>query len=91
MSDQHEVTMTYLVILRRTPSFDPRGLPEHRAFLDRLRAEGRLERSGPFADQTGGAYVLTAASLAEAMETAASDPLVQGGVSDLEIHAWAAR
>lgn len=80
----------YLVLAMRTPDFDAQLIEPHRRFLARLRDEGRIELDGPFTDRSGGAYLLRAASLVEANEIVAADPLATSGASRLSVHEWAA-
>lgn len=65
----------YLVLVMRKPEFDASLGPAHQAFLQELRTRDRLELSGPFADASGGAYLMRAASLEEARSQALRDPL----------------
>lgn len=83
--------MIWLVMTRRLPSFDAAWLPAHYAFLDGLRAEGRLLLSGPFDDASGGAYLLAAASREEALAIAARDPLGEHACSDVQVTGWSAK
>lgn len=78
----------YLVLVMRKPAFDPALGPAHRTFLDALRAQGRLELSGPFADASGGAYLMRAATLEEARATALEDPLYLHGSSTVAVYEW---
>jgi len=78
----------YLVMVMRKPTFDVALAPAHNAFLDALRAQQRIELSGPFTDKTGGAYLLRAASLAEAVDIAHSDPLHVERASTVTVHEW---
>lgn len=78
----------YLVLVMRKPSFDASFGPAHKAFLDDLRARGRLELSGPFADASGGAYLMRAASLEEARSDALRDPLHLHGCSAVSVYEW---
>ena len=80
----------YLVLTLRRPQFDPAVIAPHYAHLDRLRESGALELAGPFPDQNGGAYVLRAASLAEAQALAFADPLHFSGASDVSVREWTA-
>lgn len=80
----------YLVLVMRKPSFNPSLGPAHKAFLEELRAQGRLELSGPFADASGGAYVMRAASLEEARSDALRDPLHVRGSSTVAVYEWRA-
>ncbi len=81
----------YLVLTRRRPDFDPAVIGPHYAFLDGLRRTGRLELAGPFADRSGGAYVLRADNLAAAEAIAYSDPLHLTQASEVRVHEWAAK
>jgi len=78
----------YLVVTRRKPTFDDAVVPAHYAFLTRLREAGRLELAGPFADRSGGAWLLRAASLAEAEALAHEDPLYAAGSSFVTVREW---
>ncbi|MCX7514295.1 YciI family protein [Frateuria sp. STR12] len=80
----------YLVMVMRRPQFDAAVVPAHQRFLDELRAEGRVERYGPFADRTGGAYLLQAADLAEARTIAHRDPTHVSGGWDVAVYEWQA-
>ena len=55
----------YLVMAMRTPQFQSSVIEPHQAFLERLRQSGNLEMSGPFTDETGGAYLIRAANFEE--------------------------
>jgi uncharacterized protein YciI len=81
----------YLVTTFRTPQFQPSVIDAHYAFLDRLRAEGRLELAGPFTDKSGGAYLIRAASLEEARALAFSDPVHTSQSSVVTVYEWNAK
>jgi uncharacterized protein YciI len=78
----------YLVLTLRTPQFDPATLVPHREHLDRLRLNGQLELSGPFADRSGGAYLVRAGDFAEAQAIAFSDPVHVSGSSKVMVYEW---
>jgi uncharacterized protein YciI len=78
----------FLVMVMRLPAFDAAQIAPHRAFLDALRAEGRLELAGPFGDGSGGAYLLCAGDLGEATVIAQRDPLHLTGSSRVTVYAW---
>ena len=78
----------YLVIALRTPHFDASVIVPHRRYLDELRARGHIEMKGPFSDQSGGAYLLRAGSMAEAQAIVARDPLVISGASAVSVYEW---
>jgi uncharacterized protein YciI len=81
----------YLVMVMRRPQFDAAVVPAHQRFLDELRGEGRLERSGPFGDKSGGAYLLHAADLQQAQAIAFRDPAHVSGGWDVTVYEWQAR
>ena len=83
-------TFRYLVLVMRTPAFDPAQIDAHGRFLAGLRTLGRIELQGPFSDRSGGAYLLRADSLAEALGIAARDPLVVSGSSRAQVYEWSA-
>ena len=80
----------YLIVLIRRPHLDPALVPLHLAFLEGLRAEGRVELSGGFGDKSGGAYLLRAVDLAEATAIAHRDPAHVGGGWDITVREWLA-
>lgn len=80
--------MKYLVLTMRGPDFDPDVLPAHYRFLDDLRERGLLQDAGPFTDGTGGAYILKADSLSEAMSRGEQDPLVTRNCSAVTVKEW---
>lgn len=82
----------YLVLAVRRPDFNESAVQPHRDFLDALRAEGRLQLTGGFADGTGGAYVLcNLDSLAQAQAIVATDPLATMRAAELTVHEWNTR
>lgn len=83
--------MRFLVMLLRTPQFQPALIGAHQAFLQSLRDSGQLELAGPFADKSGGAYLLKAASLQAAQALAFTDPLHTSGSSLVTVYQWDAQ
>jgi uncharacterized protein YciI len=81
----------YLITAFRTPRFDPSIIDAHYAFLDDLRMQGRLELAGPFADKSGGAYLIRAANLEEAKAIAFSDPVHTSRSSIVTVYEWNAK
>ena len=81
----------YLVITFRTPQFQPSVIEAHYAFLDSLRQRGKLELAGPFADKSGGAYLLRAANLEEAKALAFADPVHTSKSSIVTVYEWNAQ
>lgn len=79
---------TFLILTTRTPRFNPDDVARHYEHLDRLRAAGQLGLSGAFSDASGGAYVVTAATMDDARAIAASDPLISSGSSTATVKEW---
>ena len=73
--------LRYLVLARRTAALDAAIPGPRREFLAALRAQGRIELSGPFSDRRGGAYLLRAESIEEARRLVAADPLAMSGAA----------
>lgn len=80
--------LKYLVMVMRTPNFQPSLGEAHRAFLEDLRKNSYLELSGAFTDKTGGAYLITAKNLEEAKALAFADPLYTSGSSEVTVYEW---
>lgn len=80
----------YLVLVMRTPQFQPSAIAPHQAFLETLRQNGQLELTGPFTDKSGGAYLLKAENLAAAQALAFSDPLHTTRSSIVTVYEWQA-
>jgi uncharacterized protein YciI len=62
--------------------------PQHLAYLESLKEQGKIFAMGPFADGAGGLVIDIADSLEEAKEMAEKDPYVVEGVRRLEMHEW---
>ena len=75
----------------RTVHFSDEVIAPHLAFLDALRADGKLHMTGGFSDKSGGAYVLDASSLEEAQALVATDPLATSNASVLTVYEWNTR
>ena len=90
MSDG-SVIKRYLVMAMRKPHFSEAASAPHMAFLDALRAQGKLEMTGGFSDKSGGAYLLSVDTLAEALSIAADDPLTTSDSSTLTVYEWNTR
>jgi hypothetical protein len=54
--------------------------PPHRAYLSRIKKEGKLVVAGPFSDLTGGLIVYEAGSVEEAEKLIRDDPFFEQGV-----------
>ena len=81
----------YLVMAMRRPDFDPAMVQPHVDFLQGLRTGGRLELSGGFSDKSGGAYLMRAQSMDEALSIAHQDPAYTSGGWDITVYEWQAR
>jgi len=63
--------------------------PTHREYLKSLVEAGKLEQSGPFADDSGALLVYDAANVAEVQELLANDPYAPNGiVAEVTINEW---
>ena len=62
----------------------------HRANINRLAAEGKLVLAGPFADDGAlrGIYIFDVATIAEAEALTKTDPAIQAGQLEMELHPW---
>ncbi|MBF6435804.1 YciI family protein [Nocardia cyriacigeorgica] len=78
----------YLVMVMRTPRFDPAVVEPHKQFLAELRAKGMLQETGRFTDGTGGAYIVLADSLDQAREIVFTDPVHTTGASEVTVYEW---
>ncbi|WP_426271164.1 YciI family protein [Dyella kyungheensis] len=78
----------YLVLAMRRPDFDPAIVQPHLDFLEGLRGGGRLELSGGFSDRSGGAYLMRAADMDEALSIVHQDPAYTSGGWDITVHEW---
>lgn len=81
----------YLVMMFRRPQVDLAVVPLHQQFMEDLRTQGRNEMSGSFGDKSGGAYLLRAESMEEALKIAHSDPAYTSGGWDITLYEWNAR
>jgi uncharacterized protein YciI len=81
----------YLVMAMRRPDFNPAMVQPHKDFLEGLRAGGRIELSGGFSDKSGGAYLLLAGDLDDALAIAHEDPAYVSGGWDITVYEWQAR
>lgn len=82
--------LTYLVtltIIVDRAIYEPH-LPDHRAYLAELKANGHLLLSGPATDRGGGFVLLRAESLAAAHQLAHADPLVTRGLDRCDVREW---
>ncbi|RAO75366.1 YciI family protein [Dyella jiangningensis] len=81
----------YLVMAMRRANFDPAMVQPHLDFLQGLRTGGVLELSGGFSDKSGGAYLMRAQSMDEALSIAHQDPAYTSGGWEITVYEWQAR
>jgi len=62
----------------------------HMANIDRLAAEGKLVLAGPFGDNgpIRGIYIFDVTTVAEAEALTRTDPAIQAGSLEMELHPW---
>ena len=95
------MTIYYLFLLKKGPTWSPEETPEiealqqeHLANLRRLGEMGKLVLNGPLLDsfavsgEIRGVGVLKTNSLAEAQELLSTDPMVKVGRLIFELHSW---
>ena len=95
-ADDYGMRQYVFAYLRRGPNRDLDSLEAanlQRAHLDniqRLAQEGKLVLAGPFMDDTDirGIYVFAVESLEEAEKIALSDPAIEAGSLEMELHPW---
>ncbi|MGK7877812.1 MAG: YciI family protein [Xenococcaceae cyanobacterium] len=63
-------------------------VPAHKAYVRELIAKGHKARSGYWGDFGGGMLLFEAASMEEAKEIVAQDPLIKHGCVKYELHEW---
>ena len=63
-------------------------VPAHKGYVKKLIAKGHQARSGYWGDFGGGMLLFEAASLQEAKEIVAQDPLIENGCVEYELHEW---
>jgi len=87
----YRVAMIALVVITYTAPMDrvEAVADAHRAYLKRLKGEGKVLSSGPFAPRTGGAVLLSIAREEDASAIVAEDPYHLEGVARHEVHLWA--
>jgi uncharacterized protein YciI len=99
--DFPHMTIYYVYLLRKGPTWSPDSTPEiealqdaHLANMRRLGEMGKLVLNGPLLDslESGGEIrgigVLKTSSLAEAQELIGTDPMVKVGRLIFELHTW---
>lgn len=81
----------YLVMAMRRANLDLALVAPHKQYLAELAAQGRIERTGPFSDGSGGAFVLRAEDMEEARSLIHGDPGYIGGGWDITFYEWQVR
>lgn len=96
----YEMTIYYLVLLRRGPNWTDEKTPEleklqndHLAHINRLADSGDLILSGPFLEQSGdsalaGMFIFKVETKKAAQELTESDPAVKSGRLVYELYPW---
>ena len=100
-ADEMGMTIHYVFLLKKGPTWSPDSTPEinalqeeHLANYRRLAEMGKLVVTGPFLDsfavsgEARGMGVLRASSYDEALELINTDPMVKVGRLKVEIHSW---
>ena len=91
------MTVVYMVLLKKGPSWTPQQTPEtkavqeaHMANIRAMWEAKKLIIAGPFGDDGDlrGVFLFQVASLEEAKALAATDPAVKAGRLAVEIHPW---
>jgi uncharacterized protein YciI len=63
--------------------------PQHRAFLERLRSQGRLVAAGPWSDDSGALIILSAGRVEEVDHLLEADPYVTEAVGgERRVREW---
>ncbi len=63
--------------------------PQHREYMSRLLADGKLVTGGPFADGSGALFIYETDSLQAATAIIAGDPyLTHGALASYELRSW---
>ena len=68
-------------------TFD-RYVPEHKKYVRNLIDQGYKARTGYWAEYGGGMLLFEAASLEEAKDIVANDPLIKNECVNYELHQW---
>ncbi len=80
----------YLVFIERKETFAGNSIPEHRNFIQTLRERQVLITAGGFADQSGGAYLISADTLEEALAIVHQDPMYVENECLYKVKEWLA-
>lgn len=63
-------------------------VPAHKAFVQRLNAQGHQATTGYWRESRGGMLLFQAESFAEAQQIVAQDPLIVNRCVEYELHEW---
>ncbi|WP_017652267.1 YciI family protein [Fortiea contorta] len=63
-------------------------VPAHKAYVQELIAKGHKAKTGYWAQKGGGMMLFEAASMDEAQNIVAGDPLVQNGCVSYHLYEW---
>ncbi|MFW6359065.1 MAG: YciI family protein [Chroococcales cyanobacterium] len=63
-------------------------VPAHQEYVRSLITQGHQAKSGYWGDYGGGMLLFEAATLEEAKEIVANDPLIKHGCVEYELHEW---
>jgi uncharacterized protein YciI len=69
------------------PTFD-QYVPAHKAYVQKLIAQGHKARTGYWAKKGGGMMIFEAASMEEAEAIVAEDPLIKNGCVNYQLYEW---
>jgi NADP-dependent 3-hydroxy acid dehydrogenase YdfG/uncharacterized protein YciI len=90
LGSERDAMIALVVITYTAPMNRIEALTDaHRAYLKRLKAEGKVLASGPFDPRTGGALLLSVPREEDVSEIVAQDPYHLEGVARHEVHVWA--
>ncbi|MBN2471099.1 MAG: hypothetical protein JXN59_10275 [Anaerolineae bacterium] len=100
MSQEPDLVVYFLVLLKKGPLWSPESTPEveatqaaHLANIRALAEQGKLLLAGPFVDspvdELRGLFILAAESHAEALALTRADPAVQAGRLAMDVIPWA--
>lgn len=95
-ADEYGMAKYVMAFLKPGPKRDQpkdeadRLLKAHLANIERLAADGKLVVAGPFLDDGpfAGIYVFRVATVEEARALTATDPAIQAGRFEMELHPW---
>jgi uncharacterized protein YciI len=95
-ADEHGMRKYVVAFLKKGPNRNQseeeagRLMKGHLDNIGRLAAEGKLVVAGPFMDdgELRGIYIFDVATLEEAAALTATDPAIQAGRLQMELHPW---